>query len=64
MAQLDSKKHLAMTQASAVKWALLVYFSMGGATDPRTAEKNEGKTEKNEGKTKKNEGKLILMMIV
>ena len=61
MAQLDSKKHLAMTQASAVMGVALFTFSLRGGIAPPRAEK---KRRKNEGKTKENERKLILMMIV
>ena len=57
MAQLDSKKHLAMTQASAVMGVALFTFSLRGGIAPPRAEKNEGKT-------KENERKLILMMFV
>ena len=61
MAQLDSKKHLAMTQASAVKMgvACLLFDGRGD----RSANCGEKRRENGE-KRRENEGKLILMMIV
>ena len=54
MAQLDSKKHLAMTQASAVMGVALFTFSLRGGIAPPRAEKNEGKTKEKRRKTKEN----------